>query len=82
MSHGNERGIEGNDGSVLTLSEIQQKFSPSVCPGLAGKPKVFFVQACRGSKYRNFDFYGTLLFKGVRVPISVNHDRSKSKCQI
>ncbi|XP_011660412.1 caspase-3-like [Strongylocentrotus purpuratus] len=48
MSHGEKRGIYGTDLEVVTIREIKSKFSGRQCPALIGKPKIFFIQACRG----------------------------------
>eukprot|EP00057_Strongylocentrotus_purpuratus_P000592 XP_001179068.1 PREDICTED: cell death protein 3-like [Strongylocentrotus purpuratus] len=48
MSHGEKRGIYGTDLEVVTIQEIKSKFSGRQCPALLGKPKIFFIQACRG----------------------------------
>jgi hypothetical protein len=46
-SHGHERGFAANDGEVFDLtSEILKIFSGR----LVGKPKLFFIDACRGDK--------------------------------
>eukprot|EP00057_Strongylocentrotus_purpuratus_P005939 XP_011660413.1 PREDICTED: uncharacterized protein LOC105436511 [Strongylocentrotus purpuratus] len=50
MSHGEKRGIYGTDLEVVTIQEIKSKFSGRQCPALLGKPKMFFIQACRGRK--------------------------------
>ena len=47
LSHGTEDGIYGIDDNTLSLQEIVDKFKD--CESLAGKPKLFFIQACRGS---------------------------------
>ena len=47
MSHGNSGGIFGVGGKVLKISEIQKMFDTNTCPQLKGKPKLFFIQACR-----------------------------------
>ncbi|XP_078614782.1 caspase-3-like [Branchiostoma floridae x Branchiostoma japonicum] len=48
LSHGGQGGIFGTDSGVIHFTEILQKFDGQNCPGLIGKPKLFFVQACRG----------------------------------
>nr|ABG48761.1 caspase-8 [Haemaphysalis longicornis] len=49
MSHGENDGIYGTDGKWLNLKqEVYTQFNDSNCPSLQGKPKLFFVQACRG----------------------------------
>lgn len=47
LSHGSQSGIYGVDDIEISVQEIVSKFQPN--PGLVGKPKLFFVQACRGS---------------------------------
>ncbi|KAM9174011.1 caspase-2 isoform 1-T1 [Pangshura tecta] len=48
LSHGIEGGIYGVDGKLLQLQEIFTLFDNANCPSLQNKPKMFFVQACRG----------------------------------
>ncbi|KAM5191857.1 caspase-3-like isoform 1-T2 [Mantella aurantiaca] len=50
MSHGDEKGIYGNDDHFSTES-VFSLFEENVCSSLAGKPKLFFIQACRGESY-------------------------------
>ena len=51
MSHGNTGYIYGTDGEKVNIKDIQEEFDAKKCPKLTGKPKLFFIQACRGSKY-------------------------------
>ncbi|XP_063074169.1 caspase-10-like [Engraulis encrasicolus] len=48
LSHGGSKGVSGCDDEVLPMEEILKPFRGHVCPGLVGKPKLFFIQACRG----------------------------------
>ena len=48
MSHGTEHGINGVNGGIIKPDTILNFFSSTKCPGLASKPKIFFLQACRG----------------------------------
>ncbi|XP_006129195.2 caspase-7-like [Pelodiscus sinensis] len=48
-SHGEEGAIYDSEGQPVRLTRIFQLLSPQRCPALAGKPKIFFIQACRGS---------------------------------
>ncbi|XP_029657347.1 caspase-7-like [Octopus sinensis] len=41
--------ICGNDKEVL-IEDLVEEVLPGKCPGLEGKPKLFFIQACRGKK--------------------------------
>uniref|UniRef100_A0A3Q2HA07 Caspase 2 n=1 Tax=Equus caballus TaxID=9796 RepID=A0A3Q2HA07_HORSE len=48
LSHGVEGGIYGVDGKLLQLQEVFRLFDNANCPSLQNKPKMFFIQACRG----------------------------------
>ena len=49
MSHGNEEGILGIDSQAIPVDDITAKFQGgNQCPQLVTKPKLFFLQACRG----------------------------------
>ena len=50
LSHGSEKGIAGTDEEYISMEYIRQSFVGNYCPSLHGKPKVFFIQACRGSE--------------------------------
>ena len=54
MSHGEREGIYGIDGNVVTFKDILDKFMGRNCTALIDKPKIFFVQACRGGEYLDF----------------------------
>ena len=51
LSHGLNGQIYGTDDEVLSVNEIMDHFCGTRCPSLAGKPKVFILQACRGEKF-------------------------------
>ncbi|XP_056295972.1 caspase-3-like isoform X1 [Pseudoliparis swirei] len=48
LSHGDEGVIYGTDG-VEKLDDLTKWFKGDRCRSLVGKPKLFFIQACRGS---------------------------------
>ena len=48
MSHGETNGIYGTDGKLTKLKDMTDIFNSSQCPGLDLKPRLVFVQACRG----------------------------------
>ena len=54
MSHGGETGISGKDDlnatNTVKADTLSSYFTPSQCEGLRDKPKVFFIQACRGTE--------------------------------
>ncbi len=50
LSHGQIKGIFGVDGQIVTYGELIETLGPSQCPSLFKKPKLFFIQACRGTE--------------------------------
>nr|WJJ61468.1 caspase 7 [Andrias davidianus] len=50
LSHGEEGLIYGTDGS-MPLKTMATLFRGDNCKSLVGKPKLFFIQACRGSEF-------------------------------
>ncbi|XP_061541676.1 caspase-3b isoform X2 [Phycodurus eques] len=49
LSHGEEGVIYGTDGFEM-LENLTKPFKGHRCRSLVGKPKLFFIQACRGSE--------------------------------
>uniref|UniRef100_A0A4W5Q8U0 Caspase 2, apoptosis-related cysteine peptidase n=1 Tax=Hucho hucho TaxID=62062 RepID=A0A4W5Q8U0_9TELE len=50
LSHGVEGAIYGTDGQLLQLDWVFEAFDNAHCPLLQNKPKMFFIQACRGGE--------------------------------
>uniref|UniRef100_A0A8C5SYC2 Caspase-3 n=1 Tax=Laticauda laticaudata TaxID=8630 RepID=A0A8C5SYC2_LATLA len=50
-SHGEDGCIMDCQGQALKLTRIYNILSSERCPHLAGKPKIFFIQACRGNRF-------------------------------
>ncbi|XP_071804681.1 uncharacterized protein [Asterias amurensis] len=48
MSHGDTGVILGTDLVKVKLRDLERELEGDKCQGLNGKPKMFFVQACRG----------------------------------
>ena len=49
LTHGAENDVLfGSDGAEVKLKEMMSHFYASTCKTLFGKPKIFFIQACRG----------------------------------
>lgn len=70
LSHGDEDLFFGTDGSIA-LKHLTSLFRGDRCKSLAGKPKLFFIQACRGT---NLDpgietDSGT---DGVKIPVEAD----------
>ncbi|KAK7155025.1 hypothetical protein R3I93_009848 [Phoxinus phoxinus] len=53
LSHGIKEGVCGSDGVVVSVDEIREPFTGIYCQSLVGKPKLFFIQACRGGKQQH-----------------------------
>ena len=47
-SHGGKLGVFGVDKKCVSVDELSRILEPDVCSKLKHKPKIFFVQACRG----------------------------------
>ena len=50
LTHGTKGKLYGTDGRLVPVEEITELFTGNKCPTLAGKPKVFLLQACRGER--------------------------------
>ncbi|KAL4231580.1 Caspase-3 [Mactra antiquata] len=49
LSHGDEGVVYGTD-TTIEIKELVKPFKGDMCPSLIGKPKLFIIQACRGSQ--------------------------------
>ncbi|XP_046572165.1 caspase-3-like [Haliotis rubra] len=50
MSHGSKNKIVGADQLPINIERLTSLFSAQDCQSLAGKPKLFIIQACQGYK--------------------------------
>ncbi|XP_058873431.1 caspase-14-like isoform X2 [Acipenser ruthenus] len=50
-SHGNLGTISGSDNKRVELNRMFELFRNDKCPKLRNKPKVFIIQACRGTEH-------------------------------
>ena len=51
MTHGDEEGfLYDSQGWKFDAKKLWAPFTPDLCPTLAGKPKLFLVQACQGDQ--------------------------------
>ncbi|NWV83357.1 CASP8 protein, partial [Dasyornis broadbenti] len=48
LSHGEKDKIKGVDDECVNIEDLVSCFTGTNCPSLAGKPKVFIIQACQG----------------------------------
>lgn len=53
LSHGKEDSVYGVDGIAVPITQLTEPFDGTKCPSLAGKPKLFFIQACQGDREQN-----------------------------
>ena len=51
LSHGANGGVYGTDCELVEIKDITALFKGVACPALASKPKLFFIQACRGTDF-------------------------------
>ncbi|XP_065310770.1 caspase-7-like isoform X1 [Dermacentor albipictus] len=82
MSHGKQDMIDGSDGEQLHLaSDVYALFNNEHCEALQGKPKLFFIQACRGSKFDSGTYdsivYDTADAGPFKVPESVSSSKER-----
>ncbi|KAJ8393884.1 hypothetical protein AAFF_G00056130 [Aldrovandia affinis] len=47
LSHGKKGHVYATDGELASVRQLTQPFTSSCCPSLAGRPKLFFIQACQ-----------------------------------
>ncbi|XP_061694176.1 caspase-8 [Syngnathoides biaculeatus] len=52
LSHGEHGCVFGTDEEKVSLRELTKPFTSGFAPTLAGKPKLFFIQACQGGGYQ------------------------------
>ncbi|XP_051732941.1 caspase 21, apoptosis-related cysteine peptidase [Ctenopharyngodon idella] len=51
MSHGEEGKILGSDECWIPVKTLTSLMTSDLCPSLRDKPKLFFLQACRGMEF-------------------------------
>lgn len=65
LSHGvNEYTFLANDKEQMDLRIIRRKFTDRKCPHLRGKPKIFFVNYCRGDQMQRKE----IEYDSIEVP--------------
>ncbi|KAF0872252.1 CASPA protein, partial [Crocuta crocuta] len=50
LTHGKFGAVYSSDEALIPIREIMSHFTAQQCPGLAHKPKLFFIQACQGEE--------------------------------
>uniref|UniRef100_A0A8R1XKX5 Caspase n=1 Tax=Onchocerca volvulus TaxID=6282 RepID=A0A8R1XKX5_ONCVO len=51
LTHGEHGELYGTDDNAVSVLEFVSSLNARNCPALAHKPKLFFLQACRGQQY-------------------------------
>ncbi|XP_071945612.1 caspase-7-like [Antedon mediterranea] len=51
LTHGVNGALYSVDERLIKVDDIQNCFTGDSCPSLTGKPKLFFIQACRGEMF-------------------------------
>ena len=51
LTHGVEGKLYGSDGNLIEVQRLIRLFNGDQAPYLVGKPKLFFIQACRGDSF-------------------------------
>nr|AYK02334.1 caspase-8 [Haliotis diversicolor] len=65
LSHGVKDRVYGTNCRDVKVSDLTAPFRASACPSLAGKPKMFFIQAAQG----NIRMQGLNVEDGVELPV-------------
>ena len=52
-SHGSNLGVLGVDEEPINVTHLADLIGPQKCPKLTNKPKIFIIQACRGTDLHN-----------------------------
>ena len=50
LSHGTKDAVLASNSIQVNIADLTGELNGDKCPNLAGKPKLFFIQACRGDK--------------------------------
>uniref|UniRef100_L7N1S0 Caspase 10 n=1 Tax=Myotis lucifugus TaxID=59463 RepID=L7N1S0_MYOLU len=53
LTHGKFGAVYSSDQALIPIREIMSHFTAQQCPGLANKPKLFFIQACQGGEIQS-----------------------------
>uniref|UniRef100_A0A8C9X767 Caspase-3 n=1 Tax=Sander lucioperca TaxID=283035 RepID=A0A8C9X767_SANLU len=70
LSHGDEGVFFGTDGSV-ELKSLTSLFRGDRCKSLVGKPKLFFIQACRGTDL-DAGIEADSAEDGIKIPVEAD----------
>ncbi|XP_020795173.1 caspase-8 [Boleophthalmus pectinirostris] len=74
LSHGEYGCVYGTDEKTVSLRELTQPFNSHQAPSLAGKPKLFFIQACQGNRYQTGSLPSIQKSEDVKEPKGLEAD--------
>ena len=76
MSHGSAEGVWGTDCKPVLVTELMKYITDSKCPTLAGKPKIFLIQACRDSAIGNDVYISEPIAPDMDITLATIHGES------
>lgn len=78
MSHGGEQDIiHGVNGENVRVEDVMSRFKAANCPTLQSKPKLFFIQSCRGCSNESLRSFGDVDTPDV---LSTDSTLARSAC--
>lgn len=77
LTHGDSRVLIGTDATRLKIDCFLENFTNTNCPQLANKPKLFFIQACRGNNH-DFGIYNKITVSDA-VPVKTSNSRVRKE---
>ena len=82
LTHGDDsRVLIGTDASRLKVDSFLHLFTNANCEQLANKPKLFFIQACRGNNH-DFGIYDTVNLNTVSDAAPIKTSNTKKRKEI
>jgi len=57
LSHGAKGAVYGSDGNLVQVEYLEELFDGQSCNQLAGRPKLFLIQACQGGTLFHMDWF-------------------------
>ena len=72
LTHGVLGHVYGTDGRIVRINQLTSCFSSRRCQALAGKPKLFFIQACQGRDKQEGKSTNTHLILTLPDPFLIN----------
>ncbi|XP_077498803.1 caspase-7-like isoform X2 [Amblyomma americanum] len=75
LTHGTDKDtLYASDGNRVSVDDVMAPFHGDKCRSLRGKPKLFFIQACRGGKLQRGISLDSADARGVGIRIPTHAD--------